>query len=380
MAQARRWKHEVLHEIYTNPSDPGAFRTAAALYKRAQALGHKEITRAQVVKFLAGQNAHTMHRQARRRYRRVPIYAHHIHQQWQADLADMNKELEWNDGVRYILVVVDTLSKYAAAQPCARKEAKHVTEAFQAILERLAPAVPQRLQTDDGKEFYNAQFKALCAKHGINHFSSGSDQKAAGAERFNRTLKDLLSKYMRDKGSLRWLDVLQPFVNSYNATVHSRTGITPNAAVKLEGEEVSRLFVRLYGVNANKGPPQGRANPQLQVGQMVRISRVKGIFDKGYSGQWTAEHFIISEALQRYPRHVYKLIDIKKRPIRGLFYPEDLQPIEANRYIVEEVVREKKGPGGRKQLLVKWLGWAPEYNTWVPESDLEVLRPAGANA
>jgi len=162
--------------------------------------------------------------------------------------------------------------------------------------------------------------------------------------------------------------------------VHSRTGVTPNAAVKLEGEDVSRLFVKLYGANANKGPPHGKANPELQVGRMVRISRVKGAFDKGYSGQWTAEHFIINEALQRYSRHVYKLIDIKKRPIRGLFYPEDLQPIEANRYIVEEVVREKKGPRRRKQLLVKWLGWAPEYNTWVPESDLEVLRPAGANA
>ena len=150
----------MLHEIYTNPSDPGAFRTATALYKRAQALGHKEVTRTQVAKFLAGHSVHTMHWQARRRYRRVPIYAQHILQQWQADLADMNKWLEWNDDDRSILVVVDTLSKYAAAESCARKDAKHVTEAFKAILERLAPAVPQRLQTDDGKEFHNAQFKA----------------------------------------------------------------------------------------------------------------------------------------------------------------------------------------------------------------------------
>jgi len=249
---------------------------------------------------------------------------------------------------------------------------------LRADLEALAPAAPERLQTDDGKEFHNSQFKALCVKHNIHHFSSGSEQKAAGAERFNRTLKDLLVKYMREKGSLRWLDVLQPFVDSFNSTVHSRTEMKPNTAVKLRGEDVARLFLKLYGENANKDPPREKPNPELRVGRMVRISRVKGVFDKGYIGQWSAEHFIINEALQRHPRHVYKLVDIKNRPIRGIFYPEELQPIEANRYIVEEVVREKKGPGGRKQLLVKWLGWAPEYNSWVPESDLEVLRPAGA--
>ena len=46
---------------------------------------------------------------ALRHFSRVPIYAHEIDQQWQADLADMNKCVDWNENVRYILVVVDTL-------------------------------------------------------------------------------------------------------------------------------------------------------------------------------------------------------------------------------------------------------------------------------
>jgi len=329
---------------------------------------------------LAKQNPHTLHRQARRHFSRVPIYAHEIDQQWQADLADMNKCVEWNENVRYILVVVDTLSKSAWAEPCALKDAKHTTAAFEAILKRAAPRRPQRLQTDDGKEFFNAHFQALCKRYGIHHFSSGSDQKAAGAERFNRTLKDLLSKYMREKGSLRWLEALPLFLESYNNTVHSRIGLTPNAAAELKGEDVARLFQKLYGRKAQKGPPQENPNPELRVGRMVRISKVKGVFDKGYIGQWTVEHFIISEVLTRHPRFVYKLVDIKGRPIRGIFYAEELQPIEANRYIVEEVLREKRVARGRKQLLVKWLGWPAEYNSWVPESDLVVLREAGASA
>ena len=152
----------ILRQIYTDPSDPGSFRTASALYKRSHALGHTTISRAQVANFLAKQNSHTMHRQARRRFTRVPIYAHRIHQQWQGDLADMNKMVEWNDDIRYILVMVDTLSKLAAAQPCARKDAKHVTEAFEQILLRAAPVTPERLQTDDGRVSQCAVQSALC--------------------------------------------------------------------------------------------------------------------------------------------------------------------------------------------------------------------------
>ena len=99
----------VLSRIYTNPADPGSFRTANALHRRARALGHTNITREHVIHILAKQNPHTLHRQARRHFSRVPIYAHEIDQQWQADLADMNKCVDWNENVRYILVVVVTL-------------------------------------------------------------------------------------------------------------------------------------------------------------------------------------------------------------------------------------------------------------------------------
>ena len=98
----------VRSRIYTNPADPGSFRTANALLRRAHALGHTNITREHVIQFLAKQNPYTLHRQARRHFSRVPIYAHEIDQQWQADLADMKTCVDWNENVRYILIVVDT--------------------------------------------------------------------------------------------------------------------------------------------------------------------------------------------------------------------------------------------------------------------------------
>jgi len=280
-----------------------------------------------------------------------------------------------NDGMRYILTVVDTLSKKAEAEPVKAKFARDVRDAFKRVLDRTAPIVPERLQTDKGKEFHNAEFKELCDAHKITHFSSNSDQKAAGAERFNRTLKRLLYAYMRNRGTARWVDVLQLFVESYNNTRHSRTKMSPNEAHEIRDnpEQVTALFYRLYGVEgANKNPPRPQKN-DLRVGQMVRISHLKGVFDKGYKGDWTMEDFTISEVLKRYPRTVYKLIDRQRRPIEGIFYREELQPIGANRFISQEILKERKGPGGRAECFVKWLGWGPEYNSWIPKTDLQRL-------
>ena len=85
------------------------------------------------------------------------------------------------------------------------------------------------------------------------------------------------------------------------------------------------------------------------------------------------EDFTIAEVLKRYPRTVYKLIDRQRRPIEGIFYREELQPIGANRFIIQEILKERKGPSGRAECFVKWLGWGPEYNSWIPKTDLQRL-------
>ena len=90
---------------------------------------------------------------------------------------------------RYILTVIDVFSKFAWAVQVRNKNAESVTEAFGLILAQAEPRKPERLQTDKGKEFFNATFAGLLRKQNIHHFASESDQKAAVVERFNRTLK-----------------------------------------------------------------------------------------------------------------------------------------------------------------------------------------------
>ena len=49
-------------------------------------------------------------------------------------------------------------------------------------------------------------------------------------ERFNRTLRDKIAKYLIANKTKKWVSVLSAIVNSYQTTVHSTTGLTPKEA------------------------------------------------------------------------------------------------------------------------------------------------------
>ena len=55
---------------------------------------------------------------------------------------------------------------------------------------------PKRLQTDKGSEFTNAKVQAFLRKHNVKFFTADSEQKASIVERFNRTLKTRMFKYL----------------------------------------------------------------------------------------------------------------------------------------------------------------------------------------
>ena len=62
-------------------------------------------------------------------------------------------------------------------------------------------------------------------RHGIQHFASEYDHKAAVVERFNRTLKTRMWTYLSDRGTVRWVDVIQDLVDAYNHSLHRSIGM-----------------------------------------------------------------------------------------------------------------------------------------------------------
>ena len=76
-----------------------------------------------------------------------------IDEQWAADLIEVSNIAKHNRGYRYLLTVVDVLSKHAWVQPAVKsKTGKAMTDALK------GGRKPINLQTDDGKEFHNKIF------------------------------------------------------------------------------------------------------------------------------------------------------------------------------------------------------------------------------
>ena len=78
-------------------------------------------------------------------------------------------------------------------------------------------------------------------RHGIQHFASESEQKAAVVERVKRTINSRIWTYLSDRGSVRWVDVIQDLVDAYN----SRHRSINMASADVHKKDENRLWVRL---------------------------------------------------------------------------------------------------------------------------------------
>jgi transposase InsO family protein len=131
-----------------------------------------------------------------------------------------------NNGYKYILTVIDVFSRFAWALPLKTKRGE-VKNLFFKIFEK---DTPQKIQFDEGNEFYNRSLKFLLETRGVKWFSSYSNKKATMVERFNKTMKTRMWKYFTEKETRVWLDIFPEFVHGYYRSHHSSVGMTPNEA------------------------------------------------------------------------------------------------------------------------------------------------------
>ena len=76
---------------------------------------------------------------------------------WGVDLADMQLISKYNKGIRYLLCVIDLLSKYAFVVSLKDKKGATIVNAFQSILDN-SKKKPNKIWVDQGCEFYNTHF------------------------------------------------------------------------------------------------------------------------------------------------------------------------------------------------------------------------------
>ena len=101
---------------------------------------------------------------------------------WAADLADMTALSKDNEGVNFLLLVIDIFSKYGYLVPLKNKKGETVANALKTIFKERKP---EKLWTDKGREFYNKDVKEL-----IELYSTENEEKSSIVERWIRTMKE----------------------------------------------------------------------------------------------------------------------------------------------------------------------------------------------
>lgn len=290
-----------------------------------------------------------IHRPARINFKRRRVILKSLNDLFQADLVEMIPYSKENKGYKYILVVINCFSKFVWALPLKNKTGVEVSRMMEKILKK---QTPKNLQTDAGLEFFNKDFKKLMQKYNINHYNVFSELKAAIVERVNRTLKGMMWKEFSYQGNYKWLSLLPKIVEIYNGKKHRTIGMKPKDVSK---KDEKHLLETVYNHIKRVG-----SNRKFKIGDYVRISKLRGIFDKKFKPNWSYEIFRVKKVQLTNPI-TYLLSDDHDKDILGGFYAQQLQKVKyPEAFLVEKVIKRK----GDK-IFVKWMGFDNKHNSWI---------------
>lgn len=195
---------------------------------------------------------------------------------YQADLMFFDKLSKKNNGYTCLLTIINTTTRKAYVYPLKTKEKKEVATAFEKFLQEIHGKIAI-LTTDNGTEFKNDIMNKICEKNNIRrYYGDPDDHRITGrVERFNRTLRTLIDRYMESHQTTKYIDVLPDLVANYNetpnASLHNDTpdGIKDLTVVRVLMDEKKRLDKLQPKIN------------QFNIGDQVRHLEKKNMFEKG---------------------------------------------------------------------------------------------------
>ncbi|XP_067351030.1 uncharacterized protein [Channa argus] len=125
-----------------------------------------------------------------------------------------------------ILVITDHFTKYAVAIPTKDQKATTVARClWEQFLVHYG--FPERLHSDQGRDFESQIIKELCSLVGIRKIrTSPYHPRGNPVERYNRTLLSMLGT-LKEQEKTKWREYVKPLTHAYNCTKNEVTGFTP---------------------------------------------------------------------------------------------------------------------------------------------------------
>ena len=142
---------------------------------------------------------------------------------------------------------------------------------------------PSKIWVDKGSEFYNRSIKSWLQDNDIVIYLTHNEGKSVAAERFIRTFKNKIYKYMTSVSKNVYIDKLADIVSKYKNIYHS--------IIKMKLTDMKSSTYVDFGLKNNE------KYPKFKVHDPIRISKYKNIFAKGYAPNWSEEVIVIKNTV-----------------------------------------------------------------------------------
>ncbi|KAK3092447.1 hypothetical protein FSP39_002935 [Pinctada imbricata] len=368
--ESREKKFKLLDKIFTDTSSSERFYLGPEkLYQILKSKGVENVGKHIIRRWLQRQDWYSVHKPARSTFMRAKVRVSSIDNQYDADLADMTSLSRNNNGVKYLLVIIDIFSRYLWVEPLKNKTGKEVIKGFNNVFAQGRKCA--KLRTDKGSEFTNKAVQDYLKSQKVYYFTTqNSDTKANYAERVIQTLKNMIYRYFTKSKTNQYINNLQTLVDSYNSTPHRSLGnIAPKDVNKTNQADI---WAHQY-LEPLKYKKVKQTSFFFKVGDLVRISHNNVTFKRSFNEQYSREIFQINDRFRMQGIPMYKIKDFLNEPIKGNFYASELQKVEKGvdtLWAIEKKIR-KRTRNGKIEYLVKFDGWSDKYNQWIPAEEIK---------
>ena len=161
---------------------------------------------------------------------------------------------KFNKRIRFLLCVIDVFSKHAWVIVLNDKKGTIITIAFQNVLDE-SNRKSNKIWVDKCSECYKRSMKLFLQNNNIEMYSMHNERKSNVAERFIRTLKNKIYRYMTSISKNVYIDKLDEIGNKYNNSYHK--------TIKMEPADVNP---RMY-IDFNK--ENNKESPKFKVGDNI---------------------------------------------------------------------------------------------------------------
>ena len=150
---------------------------------------------------------------------------------FQIDLTFLPMYKKQNDNYYVLFTGINVNSRYAYAYWAKDKKTDSIINMLNEFKKNSIEI--DYITSDSGTEFTSRESTKWFKENDIKtFFVVGDSHKLGIVNRFHRTLKDKLNKYMLSHDSTRWINVIDKIIYNYNRTVNSGIGFTPLEASK----------------------------------------------------------------------------------------------------------------------------------------------------